>query len=98
MEGLQLLLESKLYELSQETLQDFITFLNMPDESRNKTIKRIQTEMENQARATGEDAESFWLSLKRTIFEDIPPLEDANEEEKGDSYIRLLKTVKNLVE
>ena len=100
MEELQLLLESKLYEPSQESLRDVGTFLNMgvvPDESRIKTTKRIQTEMEDQAKTAGEDSESFWLNLKRTIVEDMPPLEDDSGEEKEDSE-GILKTAKEKLE
>ena len=67
----QLLLEGKLYELSQENLVPVMEYLKMENsvmlgEAKRKTIQRIQTEIESQA--AGEDAEALLLGLQRLLW------------------------------
>ena len=92
MEELQLVLEGKLYALSQEKLVSVMRFLKIESavvlgEAKRKTIQRIQTEIERQI--AGEHGEALLLELQKIIMEDMPLLED-NEEEESEEDAGLL--------
>ena len=96
MEELQLVLEGKLYALSQEKLVSVMRFLKIESavvlgEAKRKTIQRIQTEIERQI--AGEHGEALLLELQKIIMEDIPLLED-NEEEESEEDAGLLRAAK----
>ena len=57
---------------SRKTWRCSYIFENGSDARRIKNKK-------GQARAAGEDTESFWLSLRRTIVEDKPPFDSEEE-------------------
>ena len=96
MEELQLLLKGKLYELSREKLMAVISCLKMKkagsDETRRKTIQRIQMEIEIQT--AGEGGEAFLLGLQKVMVEDIPPLEGDDNDEEEDANANLLQAAK----
>ena len=96
MEELQLVLEGKLYALSQEKLVSVMRFLKIESavvlgEAKRKTIQRIQTEIERQI--AGEHGEALLLELQKIIMEDMPLLED-NEEEESEEDAGLLRAAK----
>ena len=100
MEGLQLLLEGKLYALSQEKLASIMRYLKIESavvlgEAKRKTIQRIQTEIERQI--AGEHSKALLLELQKIIIEDMPLLED-NEEEESEEDACLLRAAKEEVE
>ena len=90
MEELQLLLEGKLYGLSEEKLVTVMQYLKMENagvlgeaKSKRKTIQMIQKEIESQA-AAGENGEALLLGLQKMMMEDMPLLEQSDEEDSGE--------------
>ena len=55
------------------------------DETRRKTIQRIQLEIESQA--ADEGGEAFLLGLQKIMVEEIPPLEGDDDEEGANATL-----------